>query len=127
MENLLGTFARVVSGVFVCLSLIAGSRTSQAQKVQYVIDQFTVEGTTRFSKSQIVLASGLKPGQLADDPVLSEAAERLAKTGEFSEVQYRYTTLAGKMTVRFQVIDSPKTLACTFDNFVWFTPDELER
>jgi outer membrane protein assembly factor BamA len=127
MENLLGTFARVVSGVFVCLSLIAGSRTSQAQKVQYVIDQFTVEGTTRFSKSQIVLASGLKPGQLADDPVLSEAAERLAKTGEFSEVQYRYTTLAGKMTVRFQVIDDPKTLECTFDNFVWFAPNELDR
>ena len=127
MKNLLGTRARVVAYVLVCLSLIADSRPLRAQKVQYVIDQITVEGTTRFSKSQIALASGLKPGQPADEPVLSAAAERLAKTGEFSEVQYRYTTLAGKMTVRFKVIDSPKTLACTFDNFVWFTPDELER
>jgi len=127
MKNLLGTGARVVRCVFVCLILIAGGRPSRAQKVQYVIDQITVEGTTRFSKSQIALASGLKPGQPADDPVLSAAAERLAKTGEFSEVQYRYTTLSGKMTVRFQVIDDPKTLECTFDNFVWFAPNELDR
>lgn len=109
----------------VCLS--PGAASLSAQKGQNVIDQILVEGTTRFSKAQISLASGLKAGQPADDPVLSAAADRLAKTGEFSEVVYRYATLNGKMTVTFKVTDDPKTLLCTFDNFVWFSPDEMER
>jgi outer membrane protein assembly factor BamA len=110
---------------FACLWPVAACLF--AQKGQTVIDQILVEGTTRFSKAQISLASGLKAGQPADDPVLSAAADRLAKTGEFSEVAYRYTTLSGKMTVTFKVTDDPKTLLCTFDNFVWFSQDEMER
>jgi outer membrane protein assembly factor BamA len=33
----------------------------------------------------------------------------------------------GKMTLTFQVNDDPKTLNCTFDNFVWFSQDDVER
>src|SRR5258708_38494220 len=31
------------------------------------------------------------------------------------------------MTVTLIVVDEPKTMSCTFDNFVWFAQDEIDR
>jgi outer membrane protein assembly factor BamA len=108
--------------VFTCLEFQARAQTSQNPIAQILID-----GPSHFSDSQISLASGLKVGQPADDPVLSAAAGRLAGTGAFSEVSYRYTTSNGKMTVTLHVVDATKTMLCSFDNFVWFGPDEIDR
>src|SRR4029077_9994934 len=105
---------------------ISGSQTL-AQTKQTIIAQIAVEGSARFSESQISAASGINPGQLADDSILTAAADRLSKSGAFTEVTYRYKTLNGKMTVTFLLVDEPKTMACTFDNFVWVASDEVDR
>lgn len=96
-------------------------------QTENTIDQVFIEGPTHFSASQISLASGLKPGQAVDDSLLSKAADRLAQTGAFSEVSYQYRTLDGKMALTFHVADQASTLPCTFDNFVWFPSEEIDR
>jgi outer membrane protein assembly factor BamA len=121
---LLAIFAR---SVLVCICLSCSSTLTLAQSKQTIISQIAVEGSARFSDSQVSAASGLKPGQPADNSILNSAADRLSKTGAFSEVTYRYETLNGKMRVTLIVVDEPKTMSCTFDNFVWFAQDEIDR
>jgi len=110
--------------VFVLFCLIGVTSGAQTQPT---VEEVAVEGASRFSAAQIAAASGLKVGQAADDPTLEAAANRLSETGAFSEVTYRYQTANGKMTVTFQVVEEPRTLLCTFDNFVWFTPEDIDR
>jgi len=98
-----------------------------AQTGGSTIEQILLDPPSHFSDSQISLASGLKPGQAVDESILSKAADRLAQSGAFSEVSYQYRTLNGKMTVTFHLVDQTKTMSCTFDNFVWFTPEEIDR
>jgi outer membrane protein assembly factor BamA len=110
---------------YLCLGILAPAALAQAGGS--TIEQILLDGPSRYSDSQISLASGLKYGQAVDDSSLSQAADRLAQTGAFSEVSYQYRTLNGKMTVTFHLVDQTKTMPCTFDNFVWFTPEEIDR
>jgi outer membrane protein assembly factor BamA len=111
--------------IYLCLGILP--LTGLAQTGGSTIERILVDGPSHFADSRISLASGLQFGQAVDDSILSKAADRLAQTGAFSEVSYQYETLNGKMTVAFHVVDQTKTLACTFDNFVWFTPEEIDR
>lgn len=113
--------------LLVCPGILLWATLSHGQTNQSVIDKVLVEGGTRFSSAQVLLAGGLKIGEPADDTVLSAAADRLAGTGAFSSVTYSYKTLNGKMTLTFQLSDQPKMMDCTFDNFVWFTRDDMEH
>jgi outer membrane protein assembly factor BamA len=117
-----------------CLILILGylrpyavPLRAQTQAKQITIGRIVIDGASRFSETQIVTASGLKAGQAADDSILAAAADRLSQTGAFSEVGYRYETQNAKMTVTFHIVEETKTMACTFDNFVWFTPEDVQR
>lgn len=112
-------------GMYLCLGVLA--LTARGQTGGSTVEQILLDGPSRYSDSQISLASGLKYGQAVDDSDLSKAADRLAQTGAFSEVSYEYRTLNGKMTITFHVVDQTKTMSCTFDNFVWFTSEEIDR
>lgn len=84
-----------------------------------------VTGSRRFTEAEIVRASGLAVGKEVSEQALKEAASRLGATGLFAEVKYRYTTHGPDLTAEFQVSDAPKLLVCKFENFVWFTDEEL--
>jgi len=89
------------------------------------IGQIRVTGNHRFTQDQIVAASGLRIGDAAIERNLDEAASRLAKTGAFSEVTYKYRARSTSWEADFQVIEVASFLPCTFDNFVWFNDAEL--
>ena len=84
----------------------------------------TVTGSTKFSSAQILAASGLKPGEAINRQTLQLAANRLASTGLFSSVRYRYSSQGRGVDLQFQVVDAP-TVHVSFDNFPWFTDQEL--
>jgi outer membrane protein insertion porin family len=84
-----------------------------------------VAGSRRFSEAEIVRASGLAVGKVVSEPTLKDAASRLGATGLFAEVKYRYTTRGPDLTAEFQVSDALNLLPCKFENFVWFSDDEL--
>jgi outer membrane protein assembly factor BamA len=127
MKRPLWFSARFTLIALACACLWSSGKPAQSQTKQSTITQIAVEGSARFSDAQISVASGLKPGDPADDAILTAALDRLSNTGAFSQITYRYKTLGGKMTVTFIVADEPKTMSCSFDNFIWFTPDEVDR
>ncbi len=88
------------------------------------LDSVLVAGSIRFTSEQIVAAIGLQPGATVGREELQGAADKLAALGLFSNIQYRFSTVANGVKVTYQVSDVP-ALPVTFDNFPWFTDEEL--
>jgi outer membrane protein assembly factor BamA len=84
----------------------------------------TVTGTLKFSAEQVASASGLKIGDVVSADQIQAAADRLAALGIFSTVNYRFTSKADTISLEFQVQEA-HAVPLSFDNFPWFTDDEL--
>jgi len=84
----------------------------------------TVSGTKRYPTDQIAAASGLEIGQVVGRDDLQAAADKLADLGIFSQVNYRFKTVAGGVALEFVVQDA-LTVPVEYDNIPWFTDDEL--
>ena len=108
--------------VFVALAPLA--RAAQDQSATARLEAVQVTGSSRFTSEQIVAATSLHIGAQAGHDDFQHAADDLAKTGRFSSVQYRYATTDAGVRVEFQVSDAP-AVPVWFDNFPWFTDDEL--
>lgn len=81
-------------------------------------------GSTKFSSDQIASASGLKAGDSVTKDELQAAANRLAQSGLFTNVSFRFDTKAEGVHLHLEVQDAP-TAPVEYDNFPWFTDDEL--
>lgn len=82
-------------------------------------------GAQRFSPDQVAQLAGLTIGKTVTVEDLNAAAQRLANTGFFDAVKYRYTVVGGRASVVYEIQEAPWTIPVTFDNFVWFTKEEL--
>lgn len=69
--------------------------------------------------------AGLSLGQSLGISDLAAAADRLGGSGLFISVSYKYTTNGGLITVTFEVAEQDWTVPVVFDNFVWFSDDEV--
>jgi outer membrane protein assembly factor BamA len=124
---------RIVSFlVFLCLFVSSGSaqHSARGKAAPDAADKLTdlkVTGTTRYTDKEILAASRLEMGQLAAEGDFKEAVQRLGDSGMFSEVLYSYTSSnAGvKLELQFTDVDQSKLVPARFENFVWFTDDEL--
>lgn len=104
----------------------AQAPTPAAPPGQAVLGAITAIGSQKFTSAQIAEASGLKLGEDINREALQLAANRLAGTGLFSSVRYRFSSQGPKVSLEFQVADA-KTLPVAFDNFPWFTDKELDK
>ena len=84
-----------------------------------------VNGVKRLTADDVVRLSGLKIGQPVTAQSLDGAVTVLASTGLFKSVNYRYTTTAGKLNATLEVEEEAWTRPVIFDNFIWFTDQEL--
>ena len=84
-----------------------------------------VEGSKRYEASEIVRATGLKVEAVTTPEALKKAAQELGSIGVFAQVGYHYETRGNTMTAIFTVQDAQGLLPCTFENFVWFSSQEL--
>ncbi len=83
-------------------------------------------GLQRHSQEEAIAASGLQIGQLVDVPALDVAAQRLFDSGLFKKLSYRYRTSGNQAVVTFQTEeDTGAPAPVVFDNFVWFSDEEL--
>lgn len=82
-------------------------------------------GSHEFTEQEIADASGLKINQTVGPAEFKNAADRLASTGAFAQVGYKYGPLGAGMFVEFQVEDAPEFLPVRFENLVWFSDSEL--
>jgi outer membrane protein assembly factor BamA len=101
-------------------ALLGQSATDAADKLESV----QVTGSARFRSEQIAAAVGLHPGSAVSRDDLQKAANDIAQLGVFANVEYRYETLPGGVHAEYKVKDAP-SVAVTFDNFPWFTDEEL--
>ena len=84
-------------------------------------------GLNRFNETQADKATGLRTGDSVTQGQLAAAVDKLAKSGAFENVSFRYSTNGNSLNVEFQVVEISRLLPCVFDNFVWFSDAELDK
>ncbi len=84
----------------------------------------TATGSHRYKSQEIAKATGLQAGKSITRDELQLVADRLARLGIFTNVQYKFSSGPGGLTVDFEVSDAP-TIPVMFDNFPKFSDDEL--
>jgi outer membrane protein insertion porin family len=85
------------------------------------------QGETPYSQAALEVASGLKVGSTLTQAGLQTAGEQLIATGAFADVGVTVDGPVKAVDVIFKVapIDAAHMLRVSFDNFVWFSHDEL--
>lgn len=82
-------------------------------------------GLGRLKPDEAVAASGLSVGQTVTMDALDEAGNKLTQSGLFKSVNQRMKGTPEALTVTFTVEEATVRLPVVFDNFIWFTDDEL--
>lgn len=117
---------RPVAPLFSPILIIIAFALALAQQPGRRIAKIEIEGLERLSADEVVATSGLKPGTLFSVEELDAAGQRLVDSGLFAKVGYRTITKGNQLTVIFQVQEAKGGQSpVAFDNFVWFTNDEL--
>jgi outer membrane protein assembly factor BamA len=103
------------------------STSKASSAAAYKLIALQVTGTARYTDKEILAASGLQLGQNAADGDFKEAVRRLGDSGLFSNVVYSYSASGAGVRLELQLADTDKSklVPAQFENFVWFTDDEL--
>jgi outer membrane protein assembly factor BamA len=96
---------------------------------QYSIANIVVENGAPYTDAEVTTSSGLAPGQFLAHDSLANAAQHLVDTGLFADVQVSISGQAKARTVHVALKPTPlaNLLPLSFENLVWFTPDELTQ
>jgi outer membrane protein insertion porin family len=100
------------------LAIVQSSPPMEVARVQLV-------GAKRFAPEDVARLAGVTIGKTVTVEDLNAAAQRLANTGFFEKVIYRYTLAGRRVTVIYDLVEVPWTIPVSLDNFVWFTKDEV--
>ena len=94
---------------------------------QYTIASVVFHNPAPYTDAELLAASGLKIGQPLAHDSLVNAAHNLLDTGLFDDAQINLTGQTKARTVVFDLKPIPlsKLLPISFENLVWFTPEEL--
>lgn len=84
------------------------------------------QGLKRLTAEQLIKVSGLEIGETVNVEALDAAAQRLMDSGLVHKLSYHLQTKAGLANVTFQIEEGRGgDSAVIFDNFIWFTDEEL--
>jgi outer membrane protein assembly factor BamA len=122
--------------LFACLappthSRQAGPRTAPeaAQQKTIKLDRILFEGLERVGREDALARAGLAEGESYTPEFIDEAAARLAGSGLFRRFAYSVGGRTDGATLTFKVEEDTSTTAMlpvVFDNFAWFTDEELD-
>lgn len=84
-----------------------------------------VTGSKRYSEANIIAASGLQIGTIVVEDDFKKAARHLGDLGVFSDVAYKYSYSGIGTKLTLQVTDIDKFVPVRFEDFVWFSDEEL--
>jgi outer membrane protein assembly factor BamA len=84
-------------------------------------------GLRKMTAPQAIEASGLKVGDPFTPEIVDAAAEKLMQSGLFKKLGYRVRTADNDATVIFEVEEASRNLPVVFENFVWFSEEEMAR
>lgn len=84
-----------------------------------------VTGSQRYTQQEIIAASGLEIGKVASEDDFQQAVKRLGEGGFFSKAGYSYAYSPTGTKLDLQLADTEKLVPSHFENFVWFTDEDL--
>jgi outer membrane protein insertion porin family len=114
-----------ISAILAILLVSIATRSSEApQTGSERLAAITASGSHRYKSEEIAKVTGLQAGKTITRDELQLVADRLARLGIFTNVQYKFSSGPGGLAVDFEVSDAP-TIPVTFDNFPKFSDDEL--
>jgi outer membrane protein insertion porin family len=95
---------------------------------QAVSTKLYFTGGAPYSDEELATIVGLHSGQLFDDNELQAGSQRLIDTGLFDSAALTATGKGPTRQARYTLKATPpeKLLRASFENFVWFTPAELD-
>jgi outer membrane protein assembly factor BamA len=112
--------------VLVCSCVFPAFAQSASPQSAATLEGVSATGSKRWTRDQIAAVSGLHVGQQVTKDDFQATADRLAQLGTFSDVRYRFSSDQNGVTLELQVADAP-ALPVSFDNFPWFTDQELDQ
>jgi outer membrane protein assembly factor BamA len=86
-----------------------------------------VAGSKRFPEAAIAAETGLQMNTAVTDDDFKKAARHLGDTGVFTDIAYTFSFSSAGTKVEFHVTDAGKFVPARFEDFVWFTDEELRR
>src|SRR3979411_1132422 len=86
-----------------------------------------VVGSKRFPEAAIAAATALQLGTPVIDDDFKKAARNLGDTGVFTDIAYSFSYSSAGTKVEFHVTDIDKFVSARFEDFVWFTDEDLNR
>jgi len=97
-----------------------------AQQKTITVQRILFEGLGRVGREDALARSGLEEGRAYTPEFIDEAANRLAQSGLFRRLSYAVSGRTDGATLTFKVEeDTTAMLPVVFDNFAWFTDEEL--
>jgi outer membrane protein insertion porin family len=106
-------------------SAVALAQTAGKTAISYKLLSIHVKGVEHFTERDVVSASGLRLGQFAGEEEFKQAAQKLGETGLFTQLNYSYKYSTEGCDLELQVAENDHLVPIIFDNFVWFSDDEL--
>jgi outer membrane protein assembly factor BamA len=103
----------------------AWSQNSAQGRLSHRLLSVHVKGLERIKESDVVRVSGLQIGRNASEPDFKQAVEKLGDTGLFTAVAYTYHYTTAGADLELQVTENQQLVPILFDNFVWFSDQEL--
>lgn len=91
--------------------------------------RIVVTGSQRYREDDLVRATGLTVNTQVNADDLQNAANHLGNSGAFTSLQFLFKPAVGAKGVEadFQVTDAEKYLPAVFENFVWFSDQDLRE
>lgn len=120
------SYARELVAVLFALTLcVAPALARQDGKHVVKLERIEFKGLERVKQEEAVEKTGLTPGQSVSIDDLDAVANRLLQSGLFKSLGYQITGTTDKAVVTFTVAEQTWAMPVAFDNFVWFTDEEL--
>lgn len=107
------------------LSAVTMAQTAGKTQISYKLLSIHVKGLEHFTEADVVSASGLRLGQFAGEEEFKQAAQKLGETGLFAQLNYSYKYSTSGCDLELQVAENDHLVPIIFDNFVWFSDNEL--
>ncbi len=121
---------RIATFAVCFVSLISSAQTSRKPAPKdsandHKLISVRVTGSQRYSPEEITAACGLKIGSNATEDDFKKATQSLGETGLFSNISYSFAYSPVGTKLDLQLTDNDKMVPTRFENFVWFSDQEL--
>jgi outer membrane protein assembly factor BamA len=123
-SSLLKQCLRVSFLTFVCVFVVQAQALAPDAKRKLAKVNFA--GLQKQQPQAMIELAGLNIGQVIDVAAIRAAVQRLSESGLFKKITVNYQYTAETIDLTFSAEEAAQQKAdCVFDNFIWFTDQEL--